>query len=179
MPRQVPQLPAAYARRTYCILEPHAHCAGPETGFIPIETIAERVYGKPYSSLRGCQRDQESLPNDSVKLYELESDDDYEQALHDLDRAEIYLGYDRARREGVTKTGMTVLDYWLSISVSDDPAKVTAAPNPPETADLEGVVFETYFDADLAFTPSLEGVLADLIRRGELPRGNYIFRHWW
>ena len=168
-----------YIARPIYTLEPHASFANAENGFIPIETIAERVYGKHYNSLRGCQSDQETLPNDSVKLYELESDADYEQALHDIDRTEIYLGYDHARQVEVTKTGMTQLDYWLSISVSDDPAKVTAQANLPETADLEGAVFENYFDADGAFTPSLEGVLADLIRRGELPRGNYIFRHWW
>lgn len=174
-----PQLTATYTPRNYYTLEPHARLANAENGFIPIETIAERVYGKHYNSLRGCQSDQETLPNDSVKIYDLESDDDYEQALHDFDRTEIYLGYDRAQQQGVTKTGITALDYWLSISVSTDPAKVTAQPNPPETTDLEGAVFEDYFYADLAFTPSLEGVLADLIRRGELPRGNYIFRHWW
>ncbi|PUB32536.1 hypothetical protein C8K30_1011062 [Promicromonospora sp. AC04] len=168
-----------YIAHRYYVLEPHAHCATQDNGSIPIETIAERVYGKPYSSLRGCQRDQESLPNDSVKLYELESDDHYEQALHDFDRTEVYLGYDRLRQESVTRTGMTQLDYWLSISVSTDPTKVTVQADAPETTDLAGAVFPDRFDADLAFTPSLEGILADLIRRGELPRGRYIFRHWW
>ncbi|UJW28808.1 hypothetical protein L3Q67_26470 [Saccharothrix sp. AJ9571] len=77
------------------------------------------------------------------------------------------------------KTGAAQLDYWLSISVSDDPSKVTVPTTPPETADLEGAVFANLYDAARAFTPSLEGVLADLIRRGELPRDNYILRHWW
>lgn len=49
----------------------------------------------------------------------------------------------------------------------------------PEGADLEGAVFSDQHYADRAFTPSLGGILADLIRRGELRRGNYIFKHWW
>ncbi|UJW28807.1 hypothetical protein L3Q67_26465 [Saccharothrix sp. AJ9571] len=62
--------------------------------------IAESVYGKPYNSLRGCQQGQTDspLPNDSVKVYELESDPDDHQALHDIDAAEFYLGYDRDRQ---------------------------------------------------------------------------------
>ncbi|MFD8609485.1 hypothetical protein [Streptomyces sp. NPDC059631] len=40
-------------------------------------------------------------------------------------------------------------------------------------------MFEDRFFADRAFSPSLGLVLADLIRRGELPRGDYLFRHWW
>lgn len=168
-----------YKPRMIYILEPHTDHATAENGYIPIETLAERVYSKPYSSLRGCQQDNEHIGNDSVELYELASDEDYLQALGDLDEAEIYLGLDSRTGESVIKTGMTAVDYWLSIRVADESAPATVEANPPRTQDLENAVFEDRFFADRAFSPSLRLVLADLIRRGELPRGNYLFRHWW
>ncbi|MEV6583561.1 hypothetical protein AB0M92_36065 [Streptomyces sp. NPDC051582] len=150
-----------------------------ENGHIPIEAIAERVYGKPYSSLRGCQRDDEHIGNDSVKLYELTSDENYLEALGALDDAEMYLGRDSRTGESIVKTGMTELDYWLSIRVADENTPATVEANPPATQDLENAVFESRFFADRAFSPSLELILADLIRRRELPRADYLFRHWW
>lgn len=114
-----------------------------------------------------------------MKLYELTSDGDYLQALGDLDGAEIYLGWDSRTGESAFKTGVTELDYWLSIRVADENTPATVGANPPATQDLENAVFEDRFFADRAFSPSLRLVLADLIRRGELPRGDYLFRHWW
>ncbi|MDJ0460303.1 hypothetical protein [Streptomyces sp. H27-C3] len=168
-----------YTPRSVYMLEPHADHATAENGCIPIEAIVERIYGKPYSSLRGCQRDDEHIGNDSVKLYELTSNEDYLQALSDLDDAEIYLGCDSRTGESAFKTGVTELDYWLSIRVADESAPATVEANPSATRDLEDAVFEDRFFADRAFSPSLRLVLGDLIRRGELPRGNYLFRHWW
>ncbi|MFE6939598.1 hypothetical protein [Streptomyces chartreusis] len=168
-----------YTSRSVYTLEPHADLVTAENGYIPIEAIAERVYGKPYSSLRGCQRDDEHIGNDSVKLYELASDGDYLEALGDLDNAEIYLGRDSRTGESAFKTGMAELDYWLSIRVADENTPATVEANPPAAQDLENSVFENRFFADRAFSPSLRLVLADLIRRGELPCGDYLFRHWW
>ncbi|MFB7594630.1 hypothetical protein [Streptomyces sp. NPDC056160] len=168
-----------YTPRSIYMLEPHADLVTAENGYIPVEAIAERLYGKPYSSLRGCQRDDEHIGNDSVKLYELTSDGDYLQALGDLDDAQIYLGWDSRTGENAFKTGMTELDYWLSIRVADENTPATVEANPPKTQDLENAVFEDWFFADRAFSPSLRLVLADLIRRGALPRGDYLFRHWW
>ncbi|WP_327357767.1 hypothetical protein [Streptomyces sp. NBC_01304] len=168
-----------YTPRSIYMLEPHAEYVTAGNGYIAIEAIAERVYGKPYSSLRGCQRDDEHIGNDSVKLYELASDGDYLQALSDLDDAKIYLGWDSRTGESAFKTGMTELVYWLSIRVADEISTATVEANPPATQDLENVVFENRVFADRAFSPSLRLVLADLIRRGELPRGDYLFRHWW
>ncbi|MGW5929318.1 hypothetical protein ACWF2L_24165 [Streptomyces anulatus] len=168
-----------YKPRSIYMLEPHADHATTENGYIPIESIAERTYGKPYSSLRGCQQDDEDIGNDSVKLYELASDEDYLQALGDLDDAEMYLGRDSRTGESTFKTGMTELDYWLSIRVADKNTPAAVEANPPPTQDLENAVFENRFFADRAFSPSLRLVLGVLIRRGELPRGNYLFRHWW
>lgn len=98
-----PVMPDApeYTPRSVYTLEPHADLVTAENGYIPIEAIAERVYGKPYSSLRGCQRDDQHIGNDSVKLYELTSDEDYLQALDDLDNAEIYLGWDSRTGESL------------------------------------------------------------------------------
>ncbi|KOT46849.1 hypothetical protein ADK41_01455 [Streptomyces caelestis] len=168
-----------YTPYSIYMLEPHAEYATAENGHIPIEAIAERVYGKPYNSLRGCQRDDEHIPNDSVKLYELTSEGDYEEALDQFDEARVYLGWDSGLGEVVYKTGMTELDYWLSIRVADENTPATVEANPPDTQDLENTVFESRFFADRAFSPSLNLILADLIRRSELPRGNYLFRHWW
>jgi hypothetical protein len=170
--------PVTYQPVSYLTLDPHAE-TGDGSGWIPIDEIASRVYGKPYNSLRGCQRDDDRLNNDTVKLYHLADEDDFEEALDGFDSTEIYLGFDRETRQGVRKQGMTQLDYWLSITVAEHPEDVTVDANPPEHADLEGAVFQSAHFADCAFTPSLEAVLADLIRRGELPRANYIYRHCW
>ncbi|MFD4210933.1 hypothetical protein ACFWRG_33760, partial [Micromonospora tulbaghiae] len=115
-------MPAApqYTPYSIYVLEPHANWVTAENGHIPIEAIAERVYGKPYSSLRGCQRDDEHIGNDSVKLYELTSDEDYLEALGQVDDTELYLGWDSRKGESVVKAGMTELDYWLSIRVADE-----------------------------------------------------------
>lgn len=129
----MPDVPE-YTPRSVYILEPHADLVTVENGYIPIEAIAERVYGKPYSSLRGCQRDDQHIGNDSVKLYELTSDEDYLQALDDLDNAEIYLGWDSRTGERAFKTGMTELDYWLSIRVADENTPATVEANPPHDA---------------------------------------------
>ncbi|MYR63179.1 hypothetical protein GTY54_45595 [Streptomyces sp. SID625] len=168
-----------YAPHSIFILEPHVNYVTAENGYIPIEVLVERVYGKPYSSLCGCQRDDEHIGNDSVKLYKLTSDDDYLEALDAFDDVEMYMGRDSRTGESVIKTGMTELDYWLSIRVADENTPATVEANPPRTQDLENAVFEDRFFADRAFSPSLRLILADLIRRGEPPRGDYLFRHWW
>ncbi|MEU5137025.1 hypothetical protein [Streptomyces californicus] len=174
----MPKAPEYKAYSIY-VLEPHADCVTSENGYIAIETLVERVYGKPYNSLSGCQRDDEHIGNDSVKLYELTSDDVYLDALAAFDDTDLYLGWNSDTRESVHKTGMTELDYWLSIRIADKSTPATVEANPPKTQDLENAVFESRFFADRAFSPSLERVLADLIRRGELPRSDYLFRHWW
>jgi hypothetical protein len=169
---------AQYEAVGYFTLDPHAEI-GDGSGYIPIDVIASRVYGKKYNSLRGCQRDSPNLCNDAEKVYMFASEGDFEEELYSFDQTEIYLGWDREAGESRVKQGMTQLDYWLSIKIAERPEDVTVEANPPEHMDLEGAVFESEFFAARAFTPSLGGVIADLIRRGELPRGNYIYRHWW
>lgn len=167
-----------YVSASYFTLDPHVE-DNDGSGMIPIDAIASRVYGKRYHSLRGCQRDSPNLGNDSEKVYNFSSDADFEQELADFDETQVYLGWDRVAKESRIKQGMTQLDYWLSIRIAESPGDATVDANPPEHMDLEGAVFEDEFFAARAFTPSLGGVIADLIRRGELPRGNYIYRHWW
>lgn len=168
--------PVTYQATTYFTLDPHAD---EDSGDIPIDVIASRVYGKVYHSLRGCQRDAENLPNHSEKLYCFTDDDNFEEALEGFDSREIYLGYNRETGQSVIKRGMTEMEYWLSIRIAERREDATVDANPPKHMDLEGAVFEDAFFAARAFTPSLEIVIADLIRRGELPRGNFIYRHWW
>lgn len=62
---------------SYYTLDPHVETAENSSNYIPINQIATRVYGKPYNSLRGCQRDNENLPNDSVALYEFADEGDF------------------------------------------------------------------------------------------------------
>lgn len=184
---------STYRPRTLYTLEPHAHCVDEQNdlGYIPIETIVERVYGKAYSSLRGCQRTEENLGNDQVVLIELASDDDYLQALFDLDggiwkndvqvfEPDVYLGYDRHTGESVVIDGVTEIEYWLSFDVADDPDQADYPYRPDDRyTDLTGKTFADRFFMDDVFSPSLRLVLADLIRRGELPQADYLFRHWW
>lgn len=162
--------------KSYYTLDPHVK--GVEDNLIGIDDLASRVYGKPYSSLRGAERSSENTPNDSVIVFDLENEDNYLQALDDFDAKEIYLGYDFLRGESHIKKGMTQLEYWLTITWDGDPSKQTVNANPPEWTDLTGAVFPSQFFAERCFTPDLGNVIADLIRREELPRGNYIFRHW-
>lgn len=179
----IPAVPASFGE-IYFTLEPGTHQHGnwwenENRKVIFIDQIAEQVYGKPYSSLRGCERDKENLPNDTYLIFKLADDDDYEEALYNFDETSIYLGYNRLTKESVFKEGMTELDYWLSIRIDPTPGAATVEPNPPAGTDLENAVFAEAFYADRVFSPSLEGVIADLIRRGVLPRGNYIFDHSW
>lgn len=145
---------------------------------IPISEIATRVYGKPYNALEGCRNDFEHFGNDSHVIYLFDPSeplDDYEEALYRFDEPEIYLGWNYHTRESVFKTGMTQVEYWKTLTV--DPENGEYAPDTPQ--DLEGFVFNSQFLLDRHLTPSLRDILADLIRRGELPRGNYIFDRSW
>ena len=169
-----------YTTTAYYTLEPHTQWADEENGYIPINAIAERVYGRPYNSLLGSAMDRENpLANDQVAIYKLENEDDYEQALYDFRDDELYLGFNPFTRKGLVKSGMTALDYWFSMSVDPNTTNPEIQYQGCEGVDHEGVVFKDQTSADRAYTPSLQGILADLIDKGELPRGNYIFRHWW
>ena len=163
--------------KSYYWLEPHERWT--DEGQIWIDGLATKVYGKTFDSLRAAQQEDDRLGNDQVKIYNFEDESDYLQAIHDFDEKEIYLGYNERLRQSFSKSGMTAMEYWLSIKTSDNPDEVTVEANPPVGTDLEGAVFEDIFYANRAFSPGLRLVLADLIRRGEIPQANYIFHHWW
>ncbi|MFE7116569.1 hypothetical protein ACFU99_14270 [Streptomyces sp. NPDC057654] len=50
--------------------------------------------------------------------------------LDNLDDTKIYLGQDSRTGKSVFKTGMTELDYWLSVRVADESAPATVEANP-------------------------------------------------
>ena len=210
-----------FASEPYFILDPNVDVYDEGEKLIPINALAEEAYGKPFDSLRACQMDNENLSNDQVAEYCLADDFVYEDYLGNFDSTEIYLGFDRATMKSAVKTGMTMVEYWKTITwlpegssseatvspedvalwramEENDPALLASIPyqlerkrryeageltlvevNPPETKDLEGAVFQDKFFAQRAYSPSLGAVLADLIRRNVLPRGNYIYRHSW
>lgn len=179
----IPAVPASFGE-IFFTLEPGNHQHGnwwenEERKVIFIDQIAEQVYGKAYNSLRGCEQDTVNLPNDSYAIFRMADEDVYEETLEYFDSPEIYLGYNPSTQESVVKTGMTPLEYWLSIKIDPTPGAATVDPNPLKYTDLENAVFEEAFYADRVFTPSLQGVIADLIRRGILPKANYIFDHSW
>jgi len=165
--------------QAFYIVEPHE--AWVKEGQVPISAIAERVYGKPFNALRACQAGDDSVRNDSVVLYDFSDEKSLKWQLEDFDEPRVYLGYDAQKGEGVYKEGVTSLDYWLSISWvgRDGATRATVDANPREGSDLQGAIFPEDFYAQRAYSPNLSGILADLIRRGELPQGRYLFKHWW
>lgn len=163
-----------YTQKSFYFIEPHTQWVKP--GQIDISTIAERVYGKTYDPLRGYQQMNETCSNDTEYVILIE--DSYEWLLQEFDgREDLYLGYDHLKREGVYRPDTNPLEYWLSIKI--DPEDPNALYNPLPTQDLFGAVFNDPFYAERAYTLPLNLVLADLIRRGEIPMGDFIFRHWW
>lgn len=165
---------------TYYIIEPHSSHV--KEGEVDITEIATRVYGKPFDALSSCQAADDQVGNDQVVLFNLSDDEMYLDRLFDFDDTDIYLGLDRSGTAHY-HNGHTRMDYWLSVKwagmdgiTKDD---VTVEANPPECADLYGAVFEAEHYAQRCTSVPLDSILADLIRREELPRGDYIFRHWW
>lgn len=163
-----------YKKQSFYFIEPHARWV--DDGDIHLEPIVERVYGKKYDSLRGYQQTNDSAVNDTKYVLYIASS--YLDLLHEFDdNSSLYLGYDPVKKESVFRENITPLEYWLSIKV--DPDDPNAIANPYSGQDLYGAVFESSFYAERSYTLPMDILLADLIRRGELPMGDYIFNHWW
>jgi len=146
---------------------------GEYRGQVPAEEIAARVYGRPVNFIEAIAT-EEGIPNDTLVEITLGSDSDYEEALAEFDLKEIVLGYDSDWRP-IRKIGLTELEYWLSIKYTENPREVTARDSGVQ--DLEGA---TLMVGDRRVSPpGLRGLLADLIRRGEIPRGDYLFDNSW
>lgn len=148
---------------------------GRYSGEVPVETIFERVYGKPFNILEASSVDREGLANDTLVSIGLSNQSLYEEALEEFDSTEIVLGHD-SNWNSIKKIGLTAMEYWLSISYTQDRSEVTH-PSGAGIQDLEGATLLTW-DGRVS-PPGLRSVLADLIRRGEIPRGNYLFYHSW
>lgn len=167
-----------YIPKSYYLLEPHSRWA--TGGKIPLEEIAERVYGRPWSALLGCATDEVdgTLPNGALVELDFQDDDSLEEALEEFDSRELFLGYDAEGKE-LIKQGLTQMEYWLSIRPTTDRTEATYDSFSAVGRDLEGALVHSYDGTVSQGTPGLRMVVADLIRRGELPRGSFLFRHWW
>lgn len=144
-------------------------------GGVPIAEIAERVYGRYLNTLEANAMDNDGMANDTTVEINLSSDYLYSESLDEFDSKEITLGYD-ASYKPIVKRGLTQMEYWLSIKTTDKFDEVTH-PSGEGVQDLEGATLMGY-DGRVP-TPGLRIILADLIRRGEIPRGDYLFDHSW
>lgn len=146
-------------------------------GQIPAEEIAARVYGRYVNFLEAVATDGDGdgLANGTLLEIPLSYDWLYEESLADFDRKEVVLGR-TADWQPIKKIGLTEMEYWLSVKRTQDPSEVTH-PKGNGVIDLEGATL-MHYDGRVP-TPGLRGILADLIRRGEIPRGDYLFDHSW
>lgn len=148
---------------------------GRYSGEVPVETIFERVYGRAFNIIEASAMDREGLPNDTLVSINMSNQSTYEEALADFDSREIVLGRD-SNRNPIKKIGLTAMDYWLSINYTQNHSEVTH-PSGTGIQDLEGATL-LHWDGRVPI-PGLRSILADLIRRGEIPRGDYLFYHSW
>lgn len=172
------QLIARIFPRGYYILEPSADWV--RWGEIPIEKIAERVYGRRWDSLEASTIDEVdgTLPNGALVEIDFRDRDSYEEALEQFDCRELDLGI-APNGKRLFKEGLTAMEYWLSISTTRDESEATHDKFTAMGQDLEGAIVHSYNGIVREGTPGLRMVVADLIRRGELPRGRFLFRHSW
>lgn len=148
-----------------------------DDGTINIDELATKVYGKQYNAIWGLEED---YPNGTlIEFMFADDEDEYQNCLDSFDLTEVSIGVDPNTFRSVIKKGISPLEYWLSISWSDDPDKVNIEANPRGVVDLENAVFENEHYAARVHTLPLNLVIADLIRRGELPKANYLFRNSW
>lgn len=147
---------------TYYVMELFDH-GGPES----LDAIATRVYGRKYSGSRSMG---DFAPgNDSWLTFDMTEDGwAYKEGIEEFDSPTTRI-YDEKTREFLTyKT--SPLNYWLGLT-KEPPSYYSeerkAAWDPGEDREIQEQA------------PDLSWVLADLIRRGELPHGHYLLRHWW
>ena len=145
---------------------------------INIDQVVCEQYGREYSSLRGAQNYDEHLYNGAYLFFTLSSDEDYEQALWDLDEPGVYLGYNYLTRESLVLPDVSSLEYWNSLSVAPSRDLATVG-DYTKLKDCRGKTFPDQFSLDAYYTPPLPWIVADMIRRGALPRGDYLYHHDW
>lgn len=118
-----------------------------------LDSIATRVYGRRYVG----QQTGRMLDNDSVHHYDM-SEDEVEQLVFDMEQEpkRHYIRYDPHTKEGVYAEGVNWFEYWLGLDEAEHSSK-----------DIDHAAPEPHY------------VLADLIKRGELPYGQYLLRVSW
>ncbi len=123
--------------------------------------VIERVYGHPMDLLAASINDNpwDGTPNDSYILHDLTVGADYKLDLEwDLKK------FDEPSKLGPDEktAGRTEMEYWQSLFPADGEELTPEIRN--ELRD---------------YAPGLKGVLADLVRRGEIPAAKYLFFHSW
>lgn len=139
---------------------------------LSLNLIATEVYGKEYHG----QQTGDMLPNDSVHRYVMD-EEAVETELWENGPVRHYLGYDSMRGNTVYAEGISTFDYWQSLSHSDDPSKVTAHSS-SDLVDHRGGVYRFDFEV-YRQAPEPRWVIADLIKKGHLPYGNYLLYVSW
>jgi hypothetical protein len=150
--------------------------------FLPegeFNTLISEHYGQVYIA----QQTGDKSAHDSLQIFDMRdnSDSDYEQALWDLtsemnegEGPVTYLGWSRQEQETKWHVGHNALEYWLSLSSTDDPALVTNH-NREDGVDLYGAVLRFEFEIARA-APEPYIMLAQAIQEGLLPHGKYLLR---
>ncbi len=161
--------------KKFYILPLHDHEAG------SLDEIATRVYGRKY---RG-QQTGDMLPNDSWHYYDM-TKDEVEQWCYDMEQERVdgkghYLGSKKVPTTGEWKSfyveGMNWFDYWLSLDISPGDSVLSGYHSSDDTEDLRGKTISEL--TSIRTAPTIHYVLADLIKRGELPYGHYMLHCWW
>ncbi len=171
---------SSFRTRSYYILEPHSQWVN--DGEIPIEEVFKRVYGRAWSSLMAAAVDEVdgTLPNGA--LVEIDFSDPttgfYEDVLEDFDSKEILIDGGSSRGL-ISKEGMTQMEYWLSIEPTANRAEADFDHFSAMGKDISNSKLHSYDGIVRPGTPRLTMVVADLIRRGELPRARFLFNYWW
>lgn len=151
------------------------YSVGSYRGQVPVAAIVAEVYGKEISLLEANTVDRDGLANDTLVSINLSDEGTYQEALQEFDSTEIVLGYDQ-NWKSILKRGLTAMDYWLSVKITSDYSAVTH-PQEDGIQDLEGATLLSW-DGRVP-PPGLRSILADLMRRGQIPRGDYLFYHSW
>lgn len=149
----------------------------PIAGAMILNKIATEYYGKQYVGQQVGDGMRDMLSNDSEYVFHM-SEEDVAQYVYDAEEKTTYLGYDPFTKESKYLEGVTRLEYWKSLSYSDDKDKQTHPDNPREGENCFGAVFAYDFQV-YREAPPIHHVLADLIKNDILPYGTYILYVSW
>ncbi len=147
---------------------------------LSLNAIATEYYGSKYIA----QQTGEMLPNDSTHHYNM-SPEEVDQWCADMEDKRHYLGYVPVAKgtgdfggngKTVYHVGHNQFEYWLSLR--HDPDNPDNSDNPHPGEDHYGESFKHDFQV-YRQAPEPWYVLADLIRNGVLPHGDYLMEVSW